>query len=402
VSSRAVRLLMLSLLIALSVLAGIGPARAAVSAPVATEATPIIYFYTEGCSECQAVDLYLTSLESKYNVTIYKKFDALDKAGAGIRASLDEQYGVPVSQRGVAPTIFVGDHVFVREKAIKAGLEDALRSSTALSRQHLLDAYKTAETGGGTQPADTFKTFSVMAIVGAGLLDGINACAFATFIFFVSFLMLRSKAKRDILFIGLAFSLGVFIAYLAAGLGLYQLVSRVKWFFGLSKWFYVGMGIFTAVIAVLSARDAWRTRHGNLGDMTLQLPEQNKGMIHKLIRGQARTGFGAMGAFLIAFPVSLIEFMCTGETYLPTIVLIFSEDVLRQRALLFLIIYNVLQILPLVIMTNVAYFGVSSDHLVTWMKKNTMIVKVATAVLMVALSSLFLVRGLTLFGVLIK
>ena len=113
-NSRTVRSLVLSLLIALSVLVGIRPAFAAGSAPAAADATPIIYFYTEGCSECQAVDQYLASLESKYNVTIYKKFDALDEAGVGIRASLDEQYQVPVSQRGVAPTIFVGDHAFVR------------------------------------------------------------------------------------------------------------------------------------------------------------------------------------------------------------------------------------------------------------------------------------------------
>jgi len=400
VNSRTVRSLVLSLLIALSVLAGIRPAHAAVSAPAAADATPIIYFYTEGCSECQAVDLYLTSLESKYDVTIYKKFDALDKAGVGIRAALDEQYQVPVSQRGVAPTIFVGDHAFVREKAIKDGLEDALRSSTAVSRQHMLDAYKAAEKGGGSQPGDVFKTFSVLTVIGAGLLDGINPCAFATLIFFISYLIMRSKAKRDILFVGLAFSLGVFIAYLAAGLGLYQLVSRAKWFFALSKWFYLAIGVFAAVIAVLSVRDAWRARHGDLGDMTLQLPERNKGIIHKLIRGQARTGFVATGAFLVAFPVSLFEFMCTGQTYLPTIVLIFSQNVLRQRALLFLIIYNLLFILPLVLITSIAYFGVTSERLVAWLQKNATVVKVATAVLMVALSTFLIVRALTLFGVL--
>ena len=381
----------------LTAVAGIGPAYAADSAPAAT---PIVYFYSEGCSECQAVEQYLASLESAYNVTIYKKYDALDKAGVGIRASLDEQYQVPASERGVAPTIFVGDHAFVREKAIKEGLEDALRSSTAISRQHLLDAYKTAEKGGGSEPADVFKTFSVLTVIGAGLLDGVNPCAFATLIFFISYLIMRSKSRRDILFVGLAFAAGVFLAYLAAGLGLYQLVSRAKWFFALSKWFYLAIGVFAAVIAALSVRDAWRARHGDLGDMTLQLPERNKGIIHRLIRDQARTGFVATGAFLVAFPVSLFEFMCTGQTYLPTIVLIFSQNVLRDRAALFLIVYNLLFVLPLVLITSIAYFGVTSEHLVAWLKKNATVVKVATAVLFVALSTFLMVRALTLFGVL--
>jgi cytochrome c biogenesis protein CcdA len=361
--------------------------------------TPLVYYYTEGCSECRAVELQLDALMSRYDFYIYRKVDSLDAAGAGIRSALDTAYGVPDAQRGVAPTIFVGDQVFIREPAIKAGLEKALQESTPGLRQHLVDAWAAGEKGGGKEPTDLFKTFSVLTVIGAGLLDGVNPCAFATLIFFISYLIMRSKSRRNILFVGLAFAAGVFIAYLAAGLGLYQLVSRATWFFALSKWFYLIVGVFAAVIAVLSIRDAWRARHGDLGDMTLQLPERNKGIIHKLIRGQARTGFVATSAFLVAFPVSLFEFMCTGQTYLPTIVLIFSQDALRARAVLLLVVYNLLFILPLVLITGIAYLGVTSEHLVAWLKKNATPVKAATAVLFVALAGFLLARALTLFGV---
>lgn len=379
------------------------PFRAASSAASGTTDTPgdgvpIVYFSTEGCSECQAVSELLESLAKRYDFYVYKKVDSLDPAGAKVRAALDEAYGVPKAQRGVAPTIFVGDRVLVREEAIDKGLESALLLSTPELGRHLVDAWASAERGGGTEPSDLFKTFSVLTVVGAGLLDGVNPCAFATLIFFISYLIMRSKSKRDILLVGLAFAAGVFLAYLAAGMGLYQLVSRAKWFFALSKWFYLVIGVFAAVIAVLSVRDAWRARHGDLGDMTLQLPERNKGMIHKLIRNQARTGFVATSAFLIAFPVSLFEFMCTGQTYLPTIVLIFSQSVLKQRATLLLIAYNLLFILPLVLITVIAYLGVTSDHLVAWLKKNAAPVKAATAVLFVALAGFLLVRAFTLFG----
>lgn len=360
---------------------------------------PIVYFYSEGCSECQAVEQLLSSLESTYPVVIYRKYDALDKAGVGVRAYLDELYGVPESQRGTAPTIFVGDKALVREEAIRGGLEAALKSSTASSTQYLLDACAAADRGGDTSPVDRFKTFSVLTVVGAGLLDGVNPCAFATLIFFISYLIMRSKSRRDILFVGLAFAAGVFLAYLAAGLGLYQLVSRASWFFALSKWFYLVIGAFAAVIAVLSVRDAWRTRHGELDDMTLQLPERNKSMIHRLIRDQARTGFVAGSAFLVAFPVSLFEFMCTGQTYLPTIVFITSQGALRGRATLLLIVYNLLFVAPLVAITVVAYMGVTSDRLVAWLKRNTTAVKAGTAVLFTALAAFLISRSLTLFGV---
>ena len=369
------------------------------TAPAHADSTPIIYYYTEGCSECQAVEQYLDALSRTYDFYVYKKVDSLDGAGAKVRSALDTSYGVPDAQRGIAPTIFVGDTVFLRESAIKTGLEQALKSSTPALRQHLMDAEGAAEKSGGSEPTDVFKTFSVLTVIGAGLLDGINPCAFATLIFFISYLIMRSKSRRDILFVGLAFALGVFIAYLAAGLGLYQLVSRATWFFALSKWFYLAIGIFAGMIAVLSVRDAWHARHGDLGDMTLQLPERNKSMIHRLIRDQARTGFVATSAFLVAFPVSLFEFMCTGQTYLPTIVLIFSQSVLKQRAALLLVIYNLLFVLPLVLITVIAELGVTSDHLVTWLKRNAAPVKAATAMLFVALAGFFIVRALTLFGV---
>jgi cytochrome c biogenesis protein CcdA len=368
-------------------------------AAAAPSGVPIIYYYTEGCSECGAVDEELEALSADYDFYVYQKVDSLDVKGAVIRAALDEAFGVPQASRGVAPTIFVGNRALVREKAIKSGLESALRLSTPERDQHLLDAWTAAQQGGETEPTDLFKTFSVLTVVGAGLLDGVNPCAFATLIFFISYLIMRSKSKRDILFVGLAFAAGVFLAYLAAGMGLYQLVSRATWFFALSKWFYLIIGVFAAVIAILSVRDAWRARHGDLGDMTLRLPERNKGIIHRLIRDQARTGFVATGAFLVAFPVSLFEFMCTGQTYLPTIVLIFSQNALRQRAVLLLVMYNLLFILPLVVITCIAYFGVTSEHLVAWLRKNATTVKAATAVLFVALAGFLLTRALTLFGV---
>ena len=393
---RAIAIALIALVCALT---AIGRVRAVEQTTAPSETSiPIIYYFTEGCSECRAVEQQVEALASTYDFYIYRKVDSLDAAGAKVRSALDTEYGVPDAQRGVAPTIFIGDDVFIREPAIKAGLEQALRESTPLSNQHLLDAW-TAAGQSGAEPTDLFKTFSVLTVIGAGLLDGVNPCAFATLIFFISYLIMRSKSKRDILFVGLAFAAGVFIAYLAAGMGLYQVVSRASWFFALSKWFYLVIGIFAAVIAVLSVRDAWRARHGDLGDMTLQLPERNKGIIHKLIRNQARTGFVATSAFLVAFPVSLFEFMCTGQTYLPTIVLIVSQDALRARAALLLVVYNLLFIFPLVLITGIAYLGVTSEHLVAWLKKNATPVKAATAVLFVALAGFLLVRALTLFGV---
>ena len=378
-------------------LAGAYP-RATAAVTASKTDVSIVYYYTEGCSECQAVEQLLDSLKDKYSFTIVRTYDALDVAGSKVRSSLDEQYGVPEEQRGTAPTIFVGKTALVREKAIRAGLERALATTDAEGNAWLASALATADKGGSSSE-DAFRTFSVLTVIGAGLLDGVNPCAFATLIFFISYLIMRSKKKRDILLVGTAFGAGVFLAYFLAGLGLYKYVAQAKWFFAVARWFYLVIGLFALVIAALSLRDAYRVRHGKLEDMSLQLPERQKKAIHALIRKTANTGFLATSAFLVAFPVSLFEFLCTGQTYLPTIVLIYSQSVLRARATLLLAVYNLLFILPLLVITFVAWLGTTSERMTAWLTRNVVIVKIATAVLFLLIAGFLLVRAFTLLGV---
>jgi glutaredoxin len=363
---------------------GLSTAQATTARGTATDVS-IVYYYTEGCSECQAVDQLLESLKTKYSFTIVRKYDALDVQGSKVRASLDDEYVVPEEQRGTAPTIFVGKTALVREKAIRAGLENALAATDAEGNAWLAAALATADKG-GSSAEDAFRTFSVLTVIGAGLLDGVNPCAFATLIFFI-------------LLVGVAFGAGVFLAYFLAGLGLYKYVAQATWFFAIARWFYLVIGLFALVIAALSIRDAYRVRHGKLEDMTLQLPARQKQVIHGLIRKTANTGFLATSAFLVAFPVSLFEFLCTGQTYLPTIVLIYSQSALRARATLLLVIYNLLFILPLLVITFVAWLGTTSEKMTGWLTKNTVVVKIATAVLFLLIAGFLLVRAFALLGV---
>jgi len=388
---------LLAVVLALTVL-GFGLDGSLSAAASTSSGTSVVYYYTEGCSECQAVDQLLESLKTRHSFTIVRKYDALDVQGSKVRTSLDEQYGVPADQRGTAPTIFVGETALVREKAIRAGLEEALKTSTDADNAWLTAALAKADKG-GSSAEDAFKTFSVLTVIGAGLLDGVNPCAFATLIFFISYLIMRSKKKRDILLVGAAFGAGVFLAYFLAGLGLYKYVAQAKWFFAIARWFYLTIGVFALVIAVLSFRDAYRIRHGKLEDMSLQLSQRQKKAIHGLIRKTANSGFLATTAFLIAFPVSLFEFLCTGQTYLPTIVLIYSQSALRARATLLLVVYNLLFILPLLIITFAAWLGTTSDKMTDWLTRNVVGVKIGTAVLFLLIAGFLLVRAFTLLGV---
>ena len=58
------------------------------------------------------------------------------------------------------------------------------------------------------------------AVFLAGLLDGVNPCAFSAMVFLISALALAGRSKRTMLAIGLSYACGVFITYSLIGAGL--------------------------------------------------------------------------------------------------------------------------------------------------------------------------------------
>jgi hypothetical protein len=58
------------------------------------------------------------------------------------------------------------------------------------------------------------------AVLAAGLLDGVNPCAFVTVIFLLSYLSLLKYRRRDAMLVGAAFTAAMFATYLYLLIGL--------------------------------------------------------------------------------------------------------------------------------------------------------------------------------------
>jgi len=229
---------------------------------------------------------------------------------------------------------------------------------------------------------------SWLTVVAAGLVDGLNPCAFATLIFFVSYLTLSGHKGREIIFVGLAFTAGVFIAYVTIGLGFYkvldilgetlQALTRVV--YGLTAALCIGFAVFNII-------DYFKVRAGNLEDMSLKLPKGLRARINAVIREGRRNEAYVIGAFVTGLLIALLELACTGQVYLPTIIFVSSMPQLRLQAIFYLILYNLLFILPLVVVFILAYFGTTSKDLTNFLKKHAGAVKLGMSMLFVILGS---------------
>ncbi len=244
------------------------------------------------------------------------------------------------------------------------------------------------EGGPVAAPAPAVPALSVLPVLAGGLLDGVNPCAFTTLIFLLASLALAGRERREVLLIGSLFTLAVFATYFAVGLGLFAalraavafpLVSRIV------RWALVAV---LAVFAGLSARDAVLASRGRASDMTLQLPGYLKRRIHASIRTRVRSTALAASALGLGFLVSVFEFACTGQVYLPT--LAYLSRLGDARAMPLLAVYNLGFIAPLVAVFAASWAGVTSRGLTAFFQRHLVAVKALLAVFFAGLAVLTL------------
>ena len=221
----------------------------------------------------------------------------------------------------------------------------------------------------------------------AGLVDGINPCAFTTLIFLLASLALAGRGRREVLAIGALFTLGVFFTYLGVGLGLFaalRAASAVSPISVLLRWI-----IFAALVvfSALSVYDYTRVRAGEPSKMLLQLPDSLKLRIHASIRTRAKTLALAGSSLAMGFLVSIFEFACTAQVYLPTLAYL-ARARRRDDALGLLLAYNLCFIAPLLVVFAASYLGVGSKRITSLFQMQLGKVKLALAFVFLGLAIL--------------
>ncbi|MCM8791483.1 MAG: DUF1573 domain-containing protein [Candidatus Omnitrophica bacterium] len=248
-----------------------------------------------------------------------------------------------------------------------------------------------------------FQNLKPLAIVTAGLIDGINPCAFTVIVFFMSFLFFQGYRKRGIAVVGLAFIFAVFLTYLLLGLGFFGWLHAMRGYTTITKIISYAVGGLSIIFGILSLYDAFIfLKKGESESMVLRLPKSIKARIQAVIGNQyrvtkettdkKRTNLFVLGcsALGVGFVVSLFESVCTGQLYLPTIVFVLKTSSEKLKAFAYLFIYNLMFIVPLLAIYCLALAGVSSQSFANVMKKHMFLVKILLAVMFIFLGATLL------------
>lgn len=334
-----------------------------------------VLFVSPSCVHCNKLKAeYWPGLKEQYKDSV--NFIELDISQGGnniIFTETAKAYGV---QEMGYPAAAIGSTFLMGYPTEIKTYADA-----AIEKAMLLNEKTTLVQTDAQDPQKAFSKITLWAIIGSGLVDGINPCAFAVIVFFVSFLTVYKYTRKEIIVVGTAYCAAVFAAYVLIGLGLFKFLYAMSGFAYVIKGFYILTAAVCLLFFVLALYDFWvYKKTGKAEKMLLQLPTNLKVRIHKIMGFFLREKHDSsirltLAALAVGFAVSLVEAVCTGQVYLPTVVLIMQDPAFRVKAWLFLLLYNLMFIFPLVLIFVLSILGYESKGFNNFLKKHLGLMK---------------------------
>jgi cytochrome c biogenesis protein CcdA/tetratricopeptide (TPR) repeat protein len=350
----------------------------------------LVYFELPGCPTCKAVAQMLDDMKQNMPGLTVRHMDILTTEGAELNKSLCIKMKIPERNHSTAPAVFSSDQGLVGDEINPTTLRRLAEKARGREAPWEIDAASRMRGHEGIKMyADTLTPFVVLM---AGLADGFNPCVFAVIIFFITYMAYVGKNRREIALAGTIYTAAVFLTYLTIGVtaGLF-LRRQMPTLDSARTVIYLIMGGLLLAAAALSVADAIHCMRGRTDKVTLKLPEGFKNKIRLLVTKQTRQGLTAAGALGLGVVVTLIELPCTGQVYVPIIWYLSQKP---MAGFVWLLLYNICFILPLVVIFLLILFGATSQQIAAAFQRHMAKTKLALAFVFFLLAVVLLAEAL--------
>lgn len=352
-------------------------------------------FFSPGCTECERVKREVfPELESKFE-GFYELVSHDMTQSETIPLLVSYQKRCDNNENGRV-SLVVDHSVFLSGyETISTGLFDRVNEALVARQDPRWGAPQPPKLEAGEtadevvrQKADGL-TFSVVAA--GGLLDGFNPCAISTLIFFMSVLAVAKATRRTRLLVGVSFITASFLVYTGLGLGFLYAFRQAPNFSLVKQIVETGLGLCMIPLAALSFRDAFRFRKSQRpDDVTLQIPKKIKARIHSFLNTRLGTGGSVLSGLVTGAGVTILESVCTGQSYVPVLMYMLKQDCSDVASWMMLITYNLLFVLPLAVVFVCFHRGMQLTALISWSRRNLVVVKILFGLFFSAMAVLFL------------
>jgi len=351
----------------------------------------LMLFYGQGCPHCGAEEAWLEEIELKYpNLVVHRYEVYSNKENRQLFQRLSEAHGVEV---GEVPTTFINGHVITGfsdrlaesiEQAITYCTDNDCQSCFQEHADIIAECLAPISITGDSSPAEDPTTTAHMnkltigAVLGAAAIDAINPCAFAVLIILLTTILAAGKKKR-VLMAGLAFTLSIYISYLLMGVGLFSAIQAA----GFTRIFYFIVAVLALLVGLFNLKDyLWYGKW-----FIMEVPQSWRPKMKMLLKGVT----SVPGAFLIGFLISLFLLPCTSGPYIVILGLL-AETTTRNYAFMLLMLYNLIFILPMLIITLAIYFGFTTTAKAEeWRQRKLKVLHLIAGVLMLTIGCIMFV-----------
>ena len=213
-------------------------------------------------------------------------------------------------------------------------------------------------------------------VITAGFLDGFSPCVIAILVFFIAFLLSMQKSLKNIFALGLLYIFVIFLTYLSVGVGLFSGIMV----FGRHHFFAeLGSGILI-LWGIIEIKNYFFPNSAIQFRMPKKLGEKAKTLIEK----------GTVPAIVLsAFLVGLCSVPCSAGVYTAVTSFLASQTT-YWTGFLYLIIYNLMVIIPLLIILGLSVNPFTLAKITEFRQKNERLEKLVMGILMVILGILIL------------
>lgn len=303
------------------------------------------FFYNTHCGACHQALEHLKGLAEIHPEIYPPSYDLFNNTTNG--KLFDEAKQAYHQQHISYPVVFIGSVVLEGNDAISTYYEP-LALAVQKKQKSPIDIFLASISG--VTSGGSFE-ISIPLILGAGLLDGINPCAFAVLVFLLTYLLSLNNRRR-VLLTGLVYTAAVFIFYFLSGVGIFTVVQTT----GLVRGFSLVAGIIALIFAIIMIKDAMFPGRG----LSLAIPESRKETINRFVEKSS-----IPAAFILGILVGMFELPCTGGIYLSIISMISLKTNLIG-GLWYLFIYNLAFIFPLLVIIGLIYWGIPPERVNEW------------------------------------
>ena len=218
---------------------------------------------------------------------------------------------------------------------------------------------------------------TILTVIVTALVDSINPCAIGVLILLISVMLATKQTRARMFFLSTLYIFTVGIIYFIAGLGLVQLLHAIP--LVVTMMLSVLAATILVVGGLIEIKDCFWYGRG----VSLRIPARAVKIIHKMSRKISFVGIIFLGVFVAA-----VELPCTGGPYL-AITLLLSQY-FDMTAVLLLALYNLVFILPLIVIVGIVLLGGKIYDVKRWKIKYRGYMRLAMGLILIFLAWLLI------------